>query len=372
MAAKLTFIAVTSSNTPYLYDTPNVLSLPKDAEFRFRYQEKWTEPEFLPLAGRHRDHFKGTKVILVFHSEASGSLVPLREVEVVRVEVLGPVVYVRFKVGRFFKPPDSAIQDPTRALAESTRQMSTLLELPTNTVLTERLPLGHYFRRVPAGSKPPEWNEAVDSNSWWRVVSLFRKEPSVEKLPFFFVLGLASANGRPHGWTGLSQGGRYRLRVLEWCFERGTRPVAKVSCFSSPDLLVLEAASNLVVGQYDVIDFDFVATKRGKGQLAIALTREGIETQAVGADAGQSSGWPQSFHTIVPIAVKFSWGSVLARFSVGLVGAILFWQGLRLGSDYQALQSAGLLLFVVAMGSFGEKAVTAGKDVREFAKKPVE
>ena len=68
MAVKRTLVAVTSTNAPYLYDTPNVLSLPDGAEFRFRYQEKWTEAALRELAIGSADHLKGATVALGFHS----------------------------------------------------------------------------------------------------------------------------------------------------------------------------------------------------------------------------------------------------------------------------------------------------------------
>ena len=372
MAAKTLLVAVTSNNRPYVYDAPNVLSLPFGSEFRFRYQAKWTEEALRDAVIASSDRMKGSKVILVFHSEKSGSLVPLREAEVVRMEILGPVVYLRFRVGRFFNAPHSDEGEHSKGIAEATRLGRMLLSLPANADLHKPLPQGHYLRRT-APVDGVTWSNGTAAASWWGVVSILDEEPSLKALPFFHVLGLSSENGEQQGWTKLTLGRRYRLRVLEWCFERTRKPVARVECSSSPDLLVLEAASNMIVGPYDVVDFDLVATKPGKGQMTIALSMSDVTSKdgAVG-QAGASADWPQSFHATIPVEVGPSWARLIGRFVLAVVGASLYlWLGPKVWpSNKDALQFIGLLLFVWALGSLGEKAVTAGKDVRELGKQP--
>src|SRR3954463_2651088 len=105
MAKKEPLVAVTSTNRPYLYDTPNVLSLPVGTEFRFRYQGRWVDPAIRNCVLGSPKELDGARLILVCHSQDTGHLIPLREAKVVRVEVLGPVTYVRFRAGAFLSPP---------------------------------------------------------------------------------------------------------------------------------------------------------------------------------------------------------------------------------------------------------------------------
>lgn len=371
MAHKPVLVAVTSTNEPYLYDAPNVLSLPLEAEFRFRYHERWVEQGLRNLAKASHDSLKGARLILVFHDEVKGHLIALREATVVRAEILGPVTYLRFKVGKFCNPRSGANETNEALLSRSTELCRRLLGLESAIEPAKHLPEGFYLRRAVGGGEP-ERSTADTPDAWWGVVSLLESVTAVATLPFFHVLGLASENGEPQRWTGLVQGRRYRLRVLEWAFRKANEPFAHVNCSCSPDLLVLEAASNVIVGQYDVVDFDFVATKLGKGQLSIALTKVGP------ANGEAEAKWNQSFHTAIPIKVSPSRWQQVGRFLVALAGVILYlWVGPLVGqkwggSSQNAVQGLGLLLFVLGMGSLGEKAVTASKDVREFAKKPGE
>ena len=386
MAAK-DLVAVTSTNEPYLYDAPNVLSLPEGAEFRFRYREPWVDPSLLVRSRETAEEFYRRRLVLVFHSQQTGHLVPLREASVVRVEVLGPVTYVRFKVGKFLAPPSKDLGCEDLRLARATEWGRSLLGLGTAEDLKTILPKGHYFRE--AVTTPELVTSKLDvAGAWWGVVDLLKGVPALKRLPFFYVLGMASENGKARDWQCLSQSGHYRLRVLEWSFEDQNEPLAFVNCSSSPDLLVLEAASNAIVGQYDVVDFDFVAIRRGKGQLTISLTKfrsrdsgDFGKVEEREAQRGEDNGlnghlWSQSFHTAIAIRVIPSWWRTLLRFSLAIAGAILY---VRIGpveaakwwpGSQNAVQGIGLLLFVLGLGSYGERAVTAGKDVRDLAKNP--
>jgi hypothetical protein len=281
------------------------------------------------------------------------------------LEVLGPIIYVRFAAGRFF----DHLAGEHGSREEVTEACRELLALPSDTDLNKPLPAGHFLRYAGKNVARFQWAEEVQANEWWGVVSRLKDEPALEELPFFFVIGLGKDNFKPVRWEWLTLNRRYRLRIVEWCFKSGRAIVGRVSCLSSPELLTLEAASNRIVGQYDVVDLDFVAARRGKAQLTIEL--------APGPDqaAEDKDRWQQSFRTAIPIRIMRAWWALALRFLIGAFGASLYlWIGPRAerwgpSGIKEGLQFIGLYLLVISLGGLGEKAVSTGKDVRELGKK---
>src|SRR5258708_37774647 len=84
-------VAITSSVTPYIYDLPQLMSLPSGFEFRFRYRPLWIEERVLQ---RPSDFVMGTITIL-FHSLDRKCLIPMRRGIVTNIETIGPFVYVQ-------------------------------------------------------------------------------------------------------------------------------------------------------------------------------------------------------------------------------------------------------------------------------------
>ena len=100
-------VAVTGSQEPYIYDLPHLLALPSEFEFRFRYRPQWVEAEVLSEISEDNDLY-GRPLIVLFHSQQNRVLIPIRRATVARIERLGPMVFVRFRVGALVNVlPDS-------------------------------------------------------------------------------------------------------------------------------------------------------------------------------------------------------------------------------------------------------------------------
>src|SRR3989442_14368683 len=94
-------IAVTGSSRPYIFDLPAVLSLPRDFEFRFRYRHIWVDPELQAQIAARPKELEGQPLILLFHSEQTRRVLPIRKCTIISVENLGPLIFVRFRMGSF-------------------------------------------------------------------------------------------------------------------------------------------------------------------------------------------------------------------------------------------------------------------------------
>jgi hypothetical protein len=196
------WVAVTGSRRPYIFDLPQLLSLPEDFEFRFRYRYEWVAGELKTMLDRHlagtrwpfrKPCLSGQTLIVVFHSQDSQRLLPLRRCTIIGAELLGPMVFVRFRVGSFVAVSALAIPEPPKALPPPpaatpreeagkrlTEQGVALLDLAGHN-LRDALPTGHYLRRASIDLPTDFWTttskyadrEALD---WAAVAALLQSE----------------------------------------------------------------------------------------------------------------------------------------------------------------------------------------------------
>ncbi len=444
-AVEKPLVAITGSQPPYIFDLPQLLSLPDGVEFRFRYSYEWVSDELRTAlgrdVGRHRRWFEGPcltgkTLLLVFHSQESQRLLPLRRCTIVGAELLGPMVFVRFRVGPFASVSPNVITDPihgspspeTQLLRdnESRRLTETglaLVGLPKHD-LRERLPTGHYLRRVSAELAPDFWSNANDEAdkgtlTWAALAALLQSEPNLRRVPLFRLIGFQESNGkflrtksvspwytlshrRQRGFR-LTEGRRYRLRLLEWCETiPGGEPGTPASVTVPPQLVSLEGSSNLIVGKYDVLEFSCTAGTPGNGELAMHVEPPDIasggdkvpgpskepatETKEVsGHIQGQSAKtaadqhraspasrrWPYILAVRVPIRVTQSVLRVGLMAATGIVGLYLYlWiPPASFGSPAlvkQGTQLIGLLMMFTALGDYLHRFAEFTTDVKEI------
>src|SRR5437868_4464087 len=96
-------VAVTGSQRPYIFDLPNLLSLPQGFEYRFRYRHCWVSPSIVRDLGAGKKDYVGRQMLVLFHSQESSRLIPIRAGTILGIEAIGPMTFVRFRVGDFFK-----------------------------------------------------------------------------------------------------------------------------------------------------------------------------------------------------------------------------------------------------------------------------
>src|SRR5690349_8653050 len=89
-------VAVTGSQRPYIFDLPHLLSLPKGFEFRFRYRPRWVDEKLVAQIVNHGETFAGRQMVILFHSQDSKRLIPVRRGEVIAFESVGPMIFLRF------------------------------------------------------------------------------------------------------------------------------------------------------------------------------------------------------------------------------------------------------------------------------------
>jgi hypothetical protein len=207
------------------------------------------------------------------------------------------------------------------------------------------------------------------------MVSVLRDEPSLNGIPFFYLLGFRAEAGelvKPtviqnrfspsrEGICGfhLLQNERYRMRVIEWCEPPPTLtlPLVDVGCKFDQTHLELEGSSNLVVGRYDVMEFTF--STRQPGYSEIALCAKPLKSADISMVNGEQKtghqqyawlSWPNIFVARVPVFVKTKLLKVLISALGILMGLILY---LYVAPDLtgrwkSAIDLAGLTLLAIS------------------------
>ncbi len=400
-------VAVTGSQQPYIFDLPHLLSLPAGFEFRFRYRPQWVASELLVRIRSDPEAFADKPLIIVFHSQQTKRLLPVRKANVISIEQLGPMIFLRFRVGPFV----NAAKEGTclRADAASCVQPETLHEraavllegeVKESRDFAQALGDGMYFREASASSESDiPWADAGGPSvtlAWASLIEILQMEPELEGVPMFYLLGFQNREGSPVPPRKIGsfldckrriqafrlvERRRYSLRVLEWAEPPKALPQVRVECEYNPTILDLEGASNLVVGRYDALEFGFFARAPGYMELA-------IRAEPIPADSGQIEGlsplaggvpensswteWPRILALRVPVKVAHNGWRVsvtLLAVAVGLL-AYLFSENLAVsvvvivprlaGSPLkEGIQVAGLYVLFLALGEYVERFVKA-------------
>ena len=417
---KDTFFAITGSQRPYIYDLPQVLSLPEGFEFRFRYRHKWISNDVCDLIRSNPESLAGKGLVLLFHSQETKRVIPIRRATIVRVEEFGPLVHIRFRVGPF---PASHLD--IRALAargsvelqeQSDRWQQAVIELVTG---NELLVGQQDFREFDlADPLPPEWHfrrvltpdaiawESDPKRGWGALATVLQDEANLSGVPLFYLLGfenearrllqpvtvrnLLSIRRASIAGFRLVEGSRYRLRVLTW---NGSYPGAaemRVRGEFDTSVLSLEGAADLVLGRYDVLDYTYLALKPGYTEIAISSepvvpagkAKDGSETEIPAAAATPQQAWkswPAIYLARVPVSVRLSIPRLLATAAIGILGSGLYLispslfpaaPGRPTTAVASGLQAIGLFIAFVAAGGITEKLVKVREHVLKIGEKP--
>jgi hypothetical protein len=403
---KKPLVAVTGSQRPYVFDLPHLLAVPSGFEFRFRYRHKWVSESIQRELSEHSEAFRGRDLIVLFHSQETQRLIPLRKCTIVGLENLGPMIFLRFRVGPFASVDRSVLRSRDETATEKqgkllSRLGESVLGAPADGAgsssqpidLAKPLPEGFYLREAASVTGDSAWAPSdtteEQATGWACVASLLLHEPKLAGIPMFYVLGFQNKSGAfvapdriSKGFSlfkediygfELVEGHRYRLRVVEWCEppQGLDAPGTEVNVDFRPEVLQLEGASNLVVGRYDTLEFTFRAGRPGYTELAITAepARPSPPASAPNAPA-PSPNWPTLLAARVPTSVRHNKWRLAAVLLIGLSGVYLFVYGptLMLHPLGTALQLLGLLLASTALGEYLERFVKLGQALKEFRK----
>jgi hypothetical protein len=167
----------------------------------------------------------------------------------------------------------------------------------------------------------------------------------------------------------LVEGGRYRLRVLEWCEPplHSSPKSLKIKPEFRVEVMQLEGASDMVVGRYDVIELTFKALRPGYTELAIRA--EPIAVAKPKDEAEEVLDWPSIFSVRVPVRVRNKISRVVAAGFVAAIGVLIYGLGPVYYPQYPELSKGiGLLLTFPILGEYLGRFVNYGESMRKFIK----
>ena len=366
-------IAVTGSKKPYLYDLPAVLALQKGGRSRFRYRQVWVDNRLLRDL-RRGGGYQQRELLLVFHSLELGRLVPLRWARVERIQEVGPLVHVCFSVSDYVDAsqelPDldgerTSLRRAGALLHESIASAFPVVREYGAQVLRRPLARSQYLFE---SEIPLATSRSPSVQAWARLVALLSLEPQFHGVPFFRVLGFQQMWGADrsqrvqpdiNGRFCLMESRSYRLQIVEWRPSEGRAraevvPV-EVSCTVRADLVRLDGASDVVVGPYDVLEYEISAVSTGVGEIHLRAQPPPCDDSPApdGSDAWRS--WPMIFAARVPIRVVRDIRRAAAHGFSGIAGSVLYAASDELTAGppvSKALELVGLALMWYAAASF--------------------
>lgn len=336
-------ITVTGSQRPYIYDLPHLLSLPSGFEFRFRYRHRWVDKTMVDVVSKDNRAYAGRQVVILFHSQDSKRVIPVRLATVLGIEAIGPMIFVRFRAGVFFKADIDIASYSYDRLNDSDSAASALFVKAKHVLghidgedtfdFSKALPAGSYLRESSGNFNDSDLDRGDPVAAWARMVAVLHREPSLNGIPFFYLVGFRTEEGSvvptesvqnrfsatraAIGGFRLRESRRYRMRIAEWCESPKSVEQRSVSinCEFNRTHLALEGSSNLVVGRYDVIEFTFSCLQPGYSEVAlraeplreagnaVAKVQTDWEGRLAASSAAPWDTWPAVFVARVPVVV---------------------------------------------------------------------
>ena len=202
---ELPLLTVTGSQRPYIYDLPHLLSLPSGFEFRFRYRHRWVSQEILDAIAKNGQAYAGRQVAIIFHSQDTQRVIPVRMATVLAIEPIGPMIFVRFRAGTFFRADvdvarysydrPGSFEGAAATLAARAKQLLG----PVNGVVafdfSNALPSGWYLRDSVCAVDDADLDGENSLTAWAKMVAVLHHEPSLNGIPFFHLMGFRTEEG---------------------------------------------------------------------------------------------------------------------------------------------------------------------------------
>jgi hypothetical protein len=97
----LNFVIIANSVFPYGYDAARILGLPDGSPYRARFDELFVSEQ----VRREFPHLEMQRGYYCFRDYGTNRLIPLRNIEIVEITLIGSVYYIEYTVGELFDFP---------------------------------------------------------------------------------------------------------------------------------------------------------------------------------------------------------------------------------------------------------------------------
>lgn len=264
MNKKNILILVTNNINPYMYDISQILALPKESLYRFRYTERWIrEKELLyqPQAG-----------LVVARDYYNAKLYPIRYVTVNKIDQFGFITYIEFLIGNYFLYPSNQ-KDIDHKISDF------------NQIISDAL--GDGYSNIPEADMTPlvfnvdefcndnildsEFSAVEDYNHWSQILQILGRMECYSNFSFLKLVTLKSIAGDEYKCKKLSGGRRgylipggktFVLDVLQSVpYDHNTAETKKksykIELQTEEEVLPRIKSANYVVGCYDLLHFIF-------------------------------------------------------------------------------------------------------------------
>jgi len=256
-------VMITNNRSPYLYDIPLVLSLPKGFTYRFRYTERWLQEKNIKC---------GVKALIVLRNYNTAKLYPIRNAIITKVEQFGPIRYIEFSVRNFVAYTEKSSECQQKIKEFTMKVKETLKKKYKNAGKTDMSPLVFLMEPLDRlGDTESEYTKKQEHEQWSSILKLLSKMRCYSDLSFLKIESLKTMRGDEYTCKKLKNdimgykipGGKtYILHVLQSVpYDPSSREEFlkphNVELQTEEEILYKMKSTNYIVGKYDYFHFIF-------------------------------------------------------------------------------------------------------------------
>ncbi|MBL7694656.1 MAG: hypothetical protein JNK91_07410 [Ferruginibacter sp.] len=379
-------IIIVNSIPPYCYELNNILSLPDNFSYRFRYQ-KTKQGNWMPEIQNPYDLKKKHGLIVLRDFQTTAEFIPIRKIFIDNILVIGDIVYIEYLLKEKVEL-SSDLTERDNQINQFNQRIVTDINLTKypNTPLTDLKNLiffGTDYSYDIQDNKYKGANEDKDSNKWGNIIETIGKYkgvglPVYNNNDFFKIIGIADENGvfakqkikNSKAYYEIDNKKIYKIQFLQRTYT-GRSNVGDSSVLTprivelatgNPEIIPIISQKD-IMGKYDLLELTFKSNVTSPTLQSFLLLRV-IDSEP-----------PKAPTIIIPIKVLFSKREFFLNISSVLFFVLLFItylyaEGLmkflnpnntNLASDVNSLKNI-LLPLMIIFGSNTFKRITSIKE----------
>ncbi len=266
-------IIIVNSIPPYCYELNNILALPDNFIYRFRFR-KSKKGEWMPEIDNPKKLMSCDALIVLREFQTTAEFIPIRKIRITKVSVIGDIIYLEYKLKQkipFSSNPehrDAQLKKFNERLVPDIR--TDLYPNEPGTDLRNLVFFGADYTYDFADKDYQGEKEDEDSNRWGNIIELIGKFKIYEDIDFIKITELRDERGKPTRVLDQESGAilqvknrtAYNLEFLQRTFTHrsGTSSVIRPRDISmtpgSVDITPIISRQS-VLGKYDLLHFSF-------------------------------------------------------------------------------------------------------------------
>jgi hypothetical protein len=380
-------LIIVNSIPPYCYELNNILSLPDNFSYRFRYQ-KAKQGNWMPEIQNPYELKNKHGLIVLRDFQTTAEFIPIRKIFIDNILVIGDIVYIEYLLKEKVELSSDLTERDSQISLFNQRIVTDInLQKYPNAPLTDLKNLIFFGTDYSYDIQDTKYQGAAedkDSNKWGNIIETIGKYkgvglPVYNNNDFFKIIGITDENGifakqkfkNSKAYYEIDNKKIYKIQFLQRTYT-GRSHVGDSSVLTprivelatgNPEIIPIISQKD-IMGKYDLLELTFKCNVTSPTLQSYLLLRV------------RDSEPPKAPTIIIPIKVLFSKREFFLNISSVLVFALLFFTYLyaegviqfltprttSLASDVNSLKNILLPLMII----FGSNTFRRISSIKEF------